>query len=573
MARISDVVRLNVSRIEGLQVDRKFKVAFRSVLTRIVILLVLLIGMGVGSISSLTSLYQKYYAQNKMQGEIRIDIQSLARSYLQAYAATDAADRTDALDNAVDKIASMEEQLDELEKIYDDTAHLTQVETDLATLSTYGNQMSALFDQGASGEEIIAYFDGTLYPQIQAVAADMKTVRDSSQEAAKASYTFSIILAIVVNIIAILGTIVTFLFIRSSGNVLANSVLEPVNELKAASDEMAQGKLNLNITYDSADELGELARDLKRSTEMTESIVQDISVTLGRMASGDFSRGSEQPNLYIGDYAEINDAFDDITQKLSHTLSQVKESSTQVSIGSQNMSQGASSLAEGATDQAAAIEELTASVTTVTEQTRTMANSAKESLEKAAQVKENAENSANKMHLVTDAMERITDASNQIEAITNSIEAIAKQTQLLALNASIEAARAGEAGKGFAVVAEEISALATQSTDAAKNTHQLIEDTMDEIRNGNIVVGETKEALQLVHESIDEITEMIHETEEMARRQSISMDEIDSGIEQISSVIQNNSATAEESSAVSSELSDQSDNLNRLISQFSIGKV
>ena len=43
-------------------------------------------------------------------------------------------------------------------------------------------------------------------------------------------------------------------------------------------------------------------------------------------------------------------------------------------------------------------------------------------------------------------------------------------------------------------------------------------------------------------------------------------------IEMIANVVQNNSATAEESSAVSTELSEQSESLNRLISQFTINE-
>lgn len=73
-----------------------------------------------------------------------------------------------------------------------------------------------------------------------------------------------------------------------------------------------------------------------------------------------------------------------------------------------------------------------------------------------------------------------------------------------------------------------------------------------------------------VQDTVNDVTNMMTESGEMARQQATAMDEINNGIEQISNVVQNNSATAEESSAVSQELSEQSENLNDLISQFSV---
>ena len=84
-------------------------------------------------------------------------------------------------------------------------------------------------------------------------------------------------------------------------------------------------------------------------------------------------------------------------------------------------------------------------------------------------------------------MERISDTSKEIQNIIGAIEDFASQTNLLSLNASIEAARAGEAGKGFAVVADQIGKLASDSAQSAIDTKKLIEKSLDEIENGNII--------------------------------------------------------------------------------------
>ena len=565
------IVTADKGKLKSQSVAKKVSGIFRSAGVRFALVITFMVITTIASLWGVYSIYSRDLKADNIQGEIRIDIQALSKHFLWALSATTEEVRASELEKISKAFDDFNGYKESLSNVYDNDAMISQFYEHLAVVESNGKTLENMFSDGSStNEDIFEYFDGTLYPSINDVASDLKVVAKEIAEHGQAVFTRTLVITGVAAALSLLIILTTVIYIINSGHNLANSIVEPVDEVRTAASDMSEGKLDIKIDYRAEDELGILAHDLRKSTRYTASIVKDISESLDRIASGDFTKGTDHPELYIGDYKAIMDALDDISDRLSTTLSQVRESSSQVSAGAQNMSEGASALAEGATDQAAAIQQLTASVSTVTEQTRNVADAAQQSNEMAQKVKEDVDTSARKMHLVTDAMTRITEASKEIELVTNSIEAIAKQTQLLALNASIEAARAGDAGKGFAVVAGEISQLANQSSEAAKNTHQLISDTMDEISNGNEVVDETKAALEMVVESVNQVSEMMTTSGNMAKDQVVSMEQITDGIEQISNVVSSNSATAEESSAVSQQLSEESNMLNDLIDKFKV---
>ncbi|MBO4912477.1 MAG: methyl-accepting chemotaxis protein [Butyrivibrio sp.] len=552
----------------NLSVSDKLKKVFNKLKNNLILIFAVIIVVDIFSMFNMYSIYKVFYEQNTQQGEIRITIQALAKYYLWAINAVEESDRNEQMTGASEKIQEMKDGLDLLGKVY--SGDLSVARAHLSDIETQGQTLSSMFASGASHEELYSFYVSNLNEAIKVVVKDFKAIAVSAAEEAHKAYTGAFTLVIIITIISMLIVLYAIIYSKKARITLTENILEPIRAISEAADDMAKGKIDIKVPSQSNDELGKLADDITYSTDVIADIVKDISDTLNRMSTGDFSCGSKNEKLYIGDYVQIKDAFRNISDNLSHTLLEVKNSSTLVSDGALNMSQGATDLAEGSTDQAAAVQELTASVNSVTDQTRQLAEVAQKSHNMAGDVKDKAEVSARKMHLVTDAMTRITEASAEIEQVTNTIEEIASQTSLLALNASIEAARAGETGKGFAVVADQIGKLADQSSEAAKNTHQLIADTMEEIKNGNAVVAETTDALDAMQHSVEEITDMIKNTGNLAQAQAQSMEEIDKGIEMISGVVQKNSETAEQSSEVSKELSIQSESLNDLIGKFTI---
>ncbi len=568
--RRPSIVSLDENKIHDLKFQQKFDYAFRRIIFMGGAAVCSLVVTIIAAIIGINIIYNTLYQEERIQGEIRIDIQALSKAYLWALAAgkDDTYVRNEQLDKAQEKYTEFDERLAELEEIYSGRVAISDIKAHVAAIEECGKTMSAMYTDGSQSVEIYHYFNDTLYPAIDVLASDLKEVSAEITGVGQAIYRIILIIVIVSIILTVLFLVSIVLYLVDMKKKLAQSVIRPAEEISKAAGEMAAGHLNINIDYKSEDELGVLARELNESTSATEEVFSDLAETLGGISEGDFSRSTSRPELYVEDYQAIKYTLDYIVDKLSMTMQAIKESSSKVSMGASNMQDGAAGLAEGATDQAAAIEELTASVQTVTEQTRKMAESAKTGSDKALQVRNDVEVGTGKMSEVTDAMDRIAQASKQIEQVSKTIEDIASQTQLLSLNASIEAARAGEAGKGFAVVAEEISNLAAESTQAVKDTQDLVNGALNEINAGTSVVTETQSAFEKVRDSVDEVVTLIRETGEIANLQERRMDEISGGIEQISNVIQDNTATAQQSSAVSNELSEQSNSLNELLGQF-----
>ncbi|MFT4146474.1 MAG: methyl-accepting chemotaxis protein [Mobilitalea sp.] len=110
-------------------------------------------------------------------------------------------------------------------------------------------------------------------------------------------------------------------------------------------------------------------------------------------------------------------------------------------------------------------------------------------------------------------------ASVRINDVIQMITAIAKQTVLLALNASIEAARAGEHGRGFSIVAEEITKLANQSSQSAKEIDEIIgglskesSKMLDIMKDVLSDVEQQKEKLVATQEHFNKVTHGIDDS-------------------------------------------------------------
>lgn len=554
-----------------LKVGTKLKYAFTTVIVTlaiaVVVSLVSIVKMNVDTYK----FYKEAYANSTLQMEIRKDIQ-LVGKYILWSMTTDDTGSTQSYSNLAQKYADqVGKNVTALEKSYNDKKKVAELKDAIEELKKQRAAVIELAKRNKNDEALALfnsdYNDAT--EKLQDILVDIGKVASAE---AKSQYTSARVTGLVSIILMILigaGTVAFSTVIRTT---ITGIMLKPIQELESAAEKLKAGQLDVEINYESPDELGKLAGNFRQACKTLEVIVQDTSYLLGEMAEGNFNVSSNNPQIYIGNFKQQYESMSKLKHELSDTMTQIHEASEQVASGSGQLAGGAQALAEGATDQAGAVEELTATVESVSGIAESSAESASGAYQMVRTAVEQADQSREELQALTNAMERISSTSQEIQNIIGSIEEIASQTNLLSLNASIEAARAGEAGKGFAVVADQIGKLAGDSAQAAVNTRDLIEKSLQEIENGNQITEKTVAALNKILESMNDFANAVKGASESSTEQANMLKQIEQGIEQISSVVQSNSAAAEETSATSQELSAQSEGLKNLVGRFKLAE-
>jgi methyl-accepting chemotaxis protein/methyl-accepting chemotaxis protein-1 (serine sensor receptor) len=255
---------------------------------------------------------------------------------------------------------------------------------------------------------------------------------------------------------------------------------------------------------------------------------------------------------------QINGVLRNAVVELAESAAQIASAASQVAASSQ-------SLAQGASQQTATIEETSSASAEINSMARRTTENSCSAAEMVTRSQEGFEKANQSLSEMVGAMDGINASSQKISKIIKVIDEIAFQTNILALNAAVEAARAGEAGMGFAVVADEVRNLAQRCAQAAKDTADLIEDSIQKSDGGRVKVDQVSVAIRAITADSSKIKVLVDEISLGSVEQSSGIDQISRAITQMEQVTQSSAANAEQSAAAAEQLNAQAASMKDVV--------
>ncbi|AVE75394.1 methyl-accepting chemotaxis protein [Enterobacter hormaechei] len=305
-----------------------------------------------------------------------------------------------------------------------------------------------------------------------------------------------------------------------------------------------------------------IARLLKR--------LSGIRDAMNSIANGTNDLSQRLPDKGGDEVAQIAQAFNAFSDKLSVVMVQLRDASAsvknaahEIAAGNQDLSGRTEQAASSLRETASAVEEITASVTQSNE-------SAAEANEQASKASAAASRGGDVVAQAISTMQSIELASAKIGDITSVIDGIAFQTNILALNASVEAARAGEQGRGFAVVAGEVRNLASRSAQAAKEIKSLIDSTTESVATGSRFVHLAGDSMDEIRASVGSVSGIMREISIATREQMKGIHEINHAVTHLDRMVQQNAELVVQSAAAASALQSQAGDLAETAGHFRI---
>lgn len=451
------------------------------------------------------SFYNNEYKNSIQQMQIRNDVAMLDRGILAAFR-NDNAQSNQAVELAVQKTIS---DINTLKKSF----HEEQLMRDLnAALNNFLSQEMKVMSLAFAGQADKAFH--TINGDYQKSVDDLYLILDLVS--AKAEEASNIALEktaqqrkhMTLLLIFVMGISATVLVLAAG--MLEKTLRKATRKILHIADSIEKGELAiLEKGHLSGDELDEVICASEKMVQTLQILISDVSCLLDEIAKGNMVYQTVNREYYVGDYQSLLEATEKMQAYINFALNNVNTATLKVEDHVKEVFDGAQNLSAHAMKQDASITQLSTTLNSISDSASLSRQKIQNMNLAAMEMNDQVDITRQYMVETTKAIQDVTAHTNKIKQIIKTINEIAFQTDILALNAAIEAARAGDSGRGFSVVAGEVRLLAKKVGKAAKETTDLIDNSMQLTDNcGNIVIN-TAHSLDSVVLRTDEIVEMI----------------------------------------------------------------
>ena len=530
-----------------LQLKGKLKISqkLRLVSMRAIGMNILTISIVFGALKSaegrMRSFYNNEYKNSIQQMQIRNDVAMLDRGILSAVFQNDNAQSNQAVELAVQKTVS---DINTLKKSF----HEEQLMKDLNTaLNNFLSQEMKVMSFAFAGQADKAFtaIDGDYQKSVNDLYLILDLVSAKAEEASNIALkkTAQQRKHMTLLLIFVLGISAAVLVLAAG--MLEKTLRKATRKILHIADSIEKGDFAIvEKGHLPGDELDEVICSSEKMVQTLQILISDVACLLDEMAKGNMVYQTSNREYYVGDYQSLLEATDNMQTYINYALNNVNTATLKVEEHVKEVFDGAKNLSAHAMKQDASITQLSQTLNLISDSARLSGQKIQNMNLAAMEMNEQMGITREYMMETTKAIQDVTAHTDKIKRIIKTINEIAFQTDILALNAAIEAARAGDSGKGFSVVAGEVRLLAKKVAEAAKETTDLIDNSMLLTDNcGNIVIN-TAHSLDTVVRRTDEITDMIALISKAIQEEQGEMVSISTEAEKIQQIARMNTESA-----------------------------